>query len=233
MPYIENEKEFRQFMNLNGPKGDNSKDNCISWLRYLAEQGFNIDSELPENEIIISHLKETAPARNEYKGYKDYSNFRSALKKYRDFILSDIPLLIDLKNINEGNIETTEKDALIKARLGQGKFRDDLIKLWRGCAVTGLCMKEFLIASHIVPWRTSNNDERLNPYNGLLLQPNFDKLFDSGYISFEDDGHIILSKKLDKSVFDKMGIKNTDKLVQVFPENKPFLKKHREMLKAR
>jgi predicted restriction endonuclease len=218
-------------MDLYGPEGDRSKSDHISRLKYLAKQGFNIDSNLPENEIIVSHLKETAPTRNEYTDDKGYSNLGSALNRYRDFILSDIPLLIDLKNINESNIEITEKDALIKARLGQGKFRNDLFKLWHGCAVTGLRSTEFLIASHILPWYKSNNSERLNPYNGLLLQPNFDKLFDKGYISFEDDGHIILSKKLDKGVFDAMGIKDTNKLVKVFPENKPFLKKHREIFR--
>jgi predicted restriction endonuclease len=154
------------------------------------------------------------------------------LNKYRKFIRSNISfLLLDLDNINEDNIETTEKDKLKKARIGQGKFRSDLIKIWQGCAVTGLHKTEFLIASHILPWHKSNNNERLNPYNGLLFQPNFDKLFDKGYISFEDDGHIILSKKLDKDVFDEMGIKDTNKLVKVFPENKPFLKKHREIFK--
>jgi hypothetical protein len=231
-PIIENEKEFRQFMDLHGPSGDRSKTNYISWLYYLAKQGFNIDSNLPENEVILSKLKKTTSSRDRYNDSSHYSDFGSALNKYRNYIHSNISFLVlDLEKIRGNNTEITEKDELIKARIGQGKFRSELIKIWQGCAVTGLRKPEFLIASHILPWSKSNNSDRLNPYNGLLLQPNFDKLFDNGYISFEDGGHIILSKKLDKDVFDQMGIKDTNRLVKVFPENKPFLRKHREIFR--
>lgn len=85
--------------------------------------------------------------------------------------------------------------------------------------------------SHILPWRNSNNNERLNPYNGLLLQPNFDIFFDKGYISFNDNRSIILSKKIEEEVFNKMGVFSNNKLVKIFEENKPFLQKHREIYK--
>jgi hypothetical protein len=64
-----------------------------------------------------------------------------------------------------------------------------------------------------------------------LLQPNFDIFFDKGYISFNDNRSIILSKKIEEEVFNKMGVFSNNKLVKIFEENKPFLQKHREIYK--
>jgi HNH endonuclease len=65
-----------------------------------------------------------------------------------------------------------ESKALVESRLGQGRFRQDLLSLWsRQCAVTGLGVAELLRASHIKPWRSSDNVERLDQYNGVLLAP--------------------------------------------------------------
>jgi predicted restriction endonuclease len=55
----------------------------------------------------------------------------------------------------------------------------------------------YQVASHIKPWAKSNNEERLDPYNGLLLLANIDKAFDLGYISFDDRGLILISEQLD------------------------------------
>lgn len=94
------------------------------------------------------------------------------------------------------NITETEKAALTWARKGQGDFRSDLIKIWGRCLITGCDQLEMLRASHIKPWRCSNDEERLDPYNGLLLVPNLDLLFDKGYISFDDEGNILISQAL-------------------------------------
>jgi predicted restriction endonuclease len=125
--------------------------------------------------------------------------------------------------------ETTRK-ALIDARLGMGKFRSDLQRRWKGqCAVTGCRLPELLRASHIKPWSESNNRERLDPGNGLLLSAHLDALFDNGLISFDDNGKMLLSRRL--------GTK--DKTLFQLPANlrfKPttsesrFLRLHRQML---
>lgn len=65
----------------------------------------------------------------------------------------------------------TERERLVQARLGQGQFRDALLKYWEGCAVTGIERPDLLRASHIKPWRSSTNEERLARHNGLLLLP--------------------------------------------------------------
>lgn len=87
----------------------------------------------------------------------------------------------------------TEKKQLILSRIGQGNFRKLLVKYWGECSVTGMNFPSLLIASHIKPWKISNNFERLDIYNGLLLTPTLDRLFDQGFISFNNQGRIIFS----------------------------------------
>jgi hypothetical protein len=95
----------------------------------------------------------------------------------------------------------TEKESIIQSRLKQGEFRENLVECFnRKCPISGIDNLELLVASHIKPWSKSNNPERLDPNNGLLLAVHLDKLFDRGYISFGDDGSIMLSKDLDEKV---------------------------------
>lgn len=90
----------------------------------------------------------------------------------------------------------TERKELISARVGQGKFRRDLLKLRGCCYVTGIYDHRLLRASHIKPWRDSTNQERLDPHNGLLLTPLYDHLFDQRLISFTDDGELLTAANL-------------------------------------
>lgn len=87
----------------------------------------------------------------------------------------------------------TEKEQLIRARQGQGMFRQRVMLNEKCCRVTGVSDERFLIASHIKPWRDSNDLERLDGENGFLLAPHIDKLFDKGYISFTDAGYLLVT----------------------------------------
>ena len=91
----------------------------------------------------------------------------------------------------------TERQAVILSRVGQGKFRDQLITYWKKCAVTDAAFVPLLKASHIKPWRDASNEERLDPFNGLLLSPNVDAAFDAGYITFDLSGKVILSGEIE------------------------------------
>jgi hypothetical protein len=94
-------------------------------------------------------------------------------------------------------LSDTEKDAIVKIRVGQGYFRDALIERWKGCAVTQCKDPALLIASHIKPWsKCTTRAERLSPDNGLLLTPNLDKAFDRGFISFDDNMKMIIHPNL-------------------------------------
>jgi predicted restriction endonuclease len=122
--------------------------------------------------------------------------------------------------------ETTRK-ALIKARIGQGLFRRNVASIEHQCRITGVSYPAHLFASHIKPWRESTNDERLNGENGFLLTPSIDHLFDRGFISFEDNGELIVSDVAHKESVRRMGI-DTDHVVRVgrFSEGQKFFLTH-------
>jgi len=130
-------------------------------------------------------------------------------------------------NVNS-NLRTTERIALTNAKNGQGKYRKDLIQLWNSaCSVTKLGITQILIASHIKPWKDSTNYERLDPNNGLLLTPNLDKLFDRGFISFNDNGNIKISKNIPLSDYQLLGI-NKNMKVTLSNNHKKYMSFHRE-----
>lgn len=104
------------------------------------------------------------------------------------------------------HIEDTDRQALVQARRGQGKFRENVQLIERACRITKVEKPEHLIASHIKPWRDSANDERLDGENGLLLTPTIDHLFDKGFISFESGGRLIVSPVADRVSLTRMGV---------------------------
>ena len=120
----------------------------------------------------------------------------------------------------------TEIETLIKARQGQGRFRQKLLELYPNCPLTGLDVRSLLIASHIKPWSKCNNEERLDPFNGLMLAPNVDALFDSGLITFETDGTIKISPKIDPENQKRLGISPDIKL-KIRPKSKKYFEYHR------
>lgn len=120
----------------------------------------------------------------------------------------------------------TEIETLIKARLGQGRFRQKLLELYPNCPLTGLDVQSLLIASHIKPWSKCNNEERLDPSNGLMLAPNIDALFDSGLITFDADGTIKISPKIDLENQKRLGI-SPDMKLKIEPESQKYFEYHR------
>jgi len=135
---------------------------------------------------------------------------------------------INLHANDMAGIAETEKRALIKSRIGQGEFREDLVKLWGSCSLTGLTNISLLKASHIKPWRDSTNSERLDPYNGLLLTPNYDLLFDWGLIAFRENGKIIISDRLSRNDRRAFQADEGQMLRKIYPENQPYLEYHRD-----
>ena len=123
--------------------------------------------------------------------------------------------------------ETTKK-ALVDARIGQGAYRRQLLAIWDGqCALTGLKVKEALVASHAKPWSEATNSERLDPYNGLILAATVDRLFDTGLISFAADGRILVNPKVGAAELSKMGIAIDDRLPCFHERHAVYLAWHR------
>lgn len=100
------------------------------------------------------------------------------------------------KIVNNQSLSQTEKEAIILSRRGQGEFRKRIIEKYSSCVVTGIVDKRLLIASHVKPWRSATNVERLSSENGLLLSPLYDRLFDLGLITFKSNGCVVISLKL-------------------------------------
>ncbi len=120
----------------------------------------------------------------------------------------------------------TEIETLIKARQGQGRFRQKLLELYPSCPLTGLDIQPLLIASHIKPWSKCNDKERLDPFNGLMLAPHIDALFDSGLITFDTDGTIKIHPTIDPENQKRLGIAPDMKL-KIEPESEKYFEYHR------
>lgn len=126
------------------------------------------------------------------------------------------------------NLGDTERRALIQSRVGQGRFRQDVLQLWGCCAVTGVSDDRVLKASHIKPWRDANNQERLDPHNGLALIPNLDALFDSGFVTFDSSGRIHVSKSIALDVMAALGIDTGMRLRRMSERLERYLRHHRQ-----
>jgi hypothetical protein len=150
------------------------------------------------------------------------------LNKIHNASTADKELIEDLNEImSQKELEQTEKERLISARVGQGWFRDGLISYWKKCAITKCDEITLLRASHIKPWRYSSNKEKLDLYNGLLLSPNLDLLFDKGFISFKENGEIAISRKLSSINALKLGVSKNMK-IDIDQRHVPYLKWHKK-----
>ena len=125
-------------------------------------------------------------------------------------------------------IPETTRLAIVKARVGQGIFREEVSKVEKHCRLTGVEDGNHLVASHIKPWKDSDNRERLSGYNGLMLTPTPDHLFDKGYISFGDDGRLLYASRVNRAALAKMKIPEEGFNAGRFsPEQIAFLQYHR------
>lgn len=121
----------------------------------------------------------------------------------------------------------TSREAVVLARRGQGVYRQQVMQVWQGrCAVSGCAVPAVLIASHAKPWVSSTDEERLDPYNGLLLAASIDRLFDKGLISFDDNGRL-LCKAVQEAELNTLGLSRTSRLRFTEPRHLPFLAAHR------
>ena len=122
---------------------------------------------------------------------------------------------------------------LVRARLGQGLFKSRVELVEKGCRVTKLQRPEHLIASHIKPWRDATDQEKLDGFNGLLLSPHVDHLFDRRYISFSNDGRILVSPMLSPRVLSQWSIDVDQNVGSFTREQSVYLDYHRDVLLRR
>jgi hypothetical protein len=204
---------------------------AIGWNAYqpVNSQYGNVAHKLIEN---IDH-----------ELYAEKSNFLNALvrfikkKEWHWQMWLEVANALELTGFIEpqwvGSLESpggpTDRNALIKQRVVQGRFRLLLLQAWHGaCSVTGASDASMLIASHIKPWRICEDGERLDPCNGLLLSPNLDRAFDKGYISFADDGSVLIQPGRAESLRD-FGIHTGIRLRKLDDRHRRYLAEHRRL----
>ena len=188
---------------------------------------FNYSRHQPLSADQAKKLIELVPLKQQTKTwqsiFKDIIASPNSTDQDTDNLVEDV-----IEISNDKNLTETERKSLTAARLGQGAFRKALDKRWNNsCAVTGITTRQLLRASHIRPWKESNNVERLDPNNGLLLSANIDVLFDKGLVTFLDTGEMQLSAKLEESTIDKLDLPgNLNQKLKL--AEKVFLEYHRE-----
>ena len=123
-------------------------------------------------------------------------------------------------------------DEYNKARVGQGKYRDKLLEECPFCPITMINDERLLIASHIKPWAVGTKKEKVDPHNGYILSPLYDKLFDRGLISFTDDRKMMVSNWLSPRNVQRMGLEDM-KFYQSLPvgaDRLQYLEYHRKFV---
>lgn len=143
---------------------------------------------------------------------------------YLDRITSEEESFL-LNTILDKTIRNTTKEEIVNGRVGQGTFKEKLSIIWNNrCCITGASI--LLSASHIKPWAACSSGERLDPFNGFLLSPVYDRAFDQGFISFQDTGRIMISPLLSSDITN-LSINPNAKIENISPFSFHYLLYHR------
>lgn len=126
-------------------------------------------------------------------------------------------------------LASTEREQLVRSRVGQGTFRLQVLDREKSCRLTGVSDKRFLIASHIKPWKDCSNAERLDGSNGLMLAPHVDKLFDRGWITFQDNGDLLVADAA-KEIVSAWGLTSSLNVGSFTLEQRRYLSHHRSVV---
>ena len=208
-----------------------------SLAKLLSDNGSQVSSLFDIGSVHEYETKSKTLAELDAFKVKDSKGkgmYRAALKAYGEFLKdsADYEVQRDLEAINQDmTLSQTQKRVMQNARLGQGKFRAGLMSYWNGCAVTGYPTLGLLVASHIKPWKDAGPVERLNHFNGLLLLPNLDKVFDRQLISFDAEGRILVSTHLEDPA--RLGIHEEMRVERLTAKHQNYLAFHREQYQSK
>lgn len=198
-------------------------------FKERLEKGLNLYNIESDNAFLLDESMRNFKIKGAGQNPLWYQSeaIREDVLKYIKDIEEGITLNIN-ENIVEQELTGKEREAIVKIRENQGRFRQQLIdKYQHKCALCGINMNELLFANHIKPWSVSEDKEKIKVNNGILLCSNHDKLFDNGLISFDDDGNILISSKIDE-INRKFTNINLSMKIEVNEEMQKFLKYHRE-----
>ncbi|BAM48016.1 HNH endonuclease [Amphibacillus xylanus] len=211
--------EFSEWLHTNTALADSSIDKYSRAVNTISKEMIQIGvikKPLMEMEALELEMAITLILLNpdflakDKRGNKMYSN---SLKQFKYYYLSsrettnnfEQNLLYETEQ--DYSISETTRKAIINARIGQGVFKNELLKKYSRCIITKVDNKKLLIASHIKPWAVSDNQERISVDNGFLLTPTFDKLFDIGLITFDANSRIKVSQFVGKKNEERLNIR--------------------------
>lgn len=178
--------------------------------KYGGEESYI--NELVKNNVLEESFVEYNPVQNVSQEQREIQNIEQGLD-------------------NSEELSNTEKESIVKVRIGQSMFRKKLILKYKKCVLCGMDKKEILIASHIKPWSQSNNYEKLDLENGLLLCPHHDSLFDKKYISFDAEGFLHISEEISNINREFLNI-NTNMRIVLSNRQKQYMEWHHKMFKS-
>lgn len=203
------------------------KDHIVEILPYLPEKYSPLKANGDGNLMYLAEISETlAHLLGQFIG-AEFSAVVNGTEDELD-IIDVVEAELAIAIAGDTGLSDTVKEQIVKIRRGQALFKANVQRNEKKCRITGVDDIRHLRASHIKPWKDCDNTERLNGCNGLLLAPHVDHLFDQGFISFENNGDVIISKKLDTSILAMWGIAEIHNVGAFHPEQQYFLDYHRQ-----
>lgn len=173
---------------------------------------------------VMNNLKSSLHKDSLGKHVDDLSNIMGYISGLED----EADVFFFLGTLNNPLLDNTTKKEMLDIRIGQNKFRKLVLGYWNNeCAVTGASV--FLTAGHIKPWSISSDEERIDVFNGLALSPVYDKAFDGGHISFDEQGEILVSPSLGGNI-ERLAINPQAKLRELNFLHQKYLEWHRRNL---
>jgi HNH endonuclease len=90
----------------------------------------------------------------------------------------------------------TEVSRTVRTRRVQSFFRAAVMASYENtCALSGIALGQLLNASHIIPWSVEPS-RRADPRNGIALNALYDRAFDRGLITFDENLCVVVSDQL-------------------------------------
>ena len=215
-----------------------------------SRNGYFFGTKLDWENIVESHRIYLSKLRN--KNYKLLEKTRkNQNNRIINYLVNDFPdeeipypdyevekVINELMGLNEKYkkkilkvLNNTDKEQYVKGRIGQNIFRNNLLVKYDKCLLCEIDNEKLLRASHIKPWRNSNDFERIDDNNGLLLCANHDILFDNYLISFDENGIILIADCI-KNEINELNLDEKSKII-IENEMEMYMKYHRKKFKER
>lgn len=180
------------------------------------DKGYQVIRKIALPLVSYIYVEKVGSAASPLYYWKLFVDFDAIWEKQNAPLVFTYGKQKDKPQTKEEKQEEKKHQVLREARNGQGKYRELLLEQCHFCPFTMIGDDRLLIASHIKPWAASNDAEKIDPYNGYILSPMYDKLFDKGFITFTPNRHVILSSFLSPLTWKQIGLKN-DTFVKALP----------------